>query len=326
MESKESQASAIQVDLRALPLGFDGTYYLEVNEDVRAAGMDPAEHFLLYGRQERRVFRRPFPADRWRPGQDWIRGYIYTTPKAGTYLFSDFLSGLGLTSTGWHIEPERFLDTQAHDLETNRSNPSATAVVRNYINSFRDVPRGMHAFGHLSPLFIAPTILRRGFRVLAVKRHPREVLESEFIDFRYRRADVLAVNQAVEPDARKAFVAHLSTHGRITFDVCLSFMLYERLQADAAYNLIQGRAKPLVLAFEEFLNPDTGPACAERIAAHFSSTLTPEAVHAVRLQALAADNKTRATDLVLDVPRHELWTDEARALYAAIGFEAVFGF
>jgi hypothetical protein len=39
------------------------------------------------------------------------KGYIYTIPKAGTYLMSEFLSQIGSNSTGWHISLNQYLDT-----------------------------------------------------------------------------------------------------------------------------------------------------------------------------------------------------------------------
>ncbi|WP_426168228.1 glycosyltransferase [Pseudoduganella sp. R-34] len=45
--------------LSDLPPGFDGERYLELNHDVRAAGIAPAAHYLLYGRHEGRSFAAP---------------------------------------------------------------------------------------------------------------------------------------------------------------------------------------------------------------------------------------------------------------------------
>jgi hypothetical protein len=40
----------------ALPAAFDPSFYLQAHADVAAARMDPAEHFLEYGRNEGRIF------------------------------------------------------------------------------------------------------------------------------------------------------------------------------------------------------------------------------------------------------------------------------
>lgn len=45
------------VDRGALPDGFDPEAYLDLNPDVKAAGMDPAVHYLAYGAKEGRLYR-----------------------------------------------------------------------------------------------------------------------------------------------------------------------------------------------------------------------------------------------------------------------------
>lgn len=45
--------------LAVLPEGFDRDLYLQVYEDVRNAGFDPAEHYLRHGRHERRIYSLP---------------------------------------------------------------------------------------------------------------------------------------------------------------------------------------------------------------------------------------------------------------------------
>lgn len=45
--------------LAVLPEGFDCDLYLKLNDDVRKAGLDPAEHYLLHGRAEGRIFSLP---------------------------------------------------------------------------------------------------------------------------------------------------------------------------------------------------------------------------------------------------------------------------
>lgn len=41
----------------ALPPDFDPSVYAHINQDVRDAGIDPAEHYMKFGRQERRRYR-----------------------------------------------------------------------------------------------------------------------------------------------------------------------------------------------------------------------------------------------------------------------------
>lgn len=41
---------------KSLPAGFDPAIYLELNEDVRLAGVDPSKHYLNFGRKEGRRY------------------------------------------------------------------------------------------------------------------------------------------------------------------------------------------------------------------------------------------------------------------------------
>ena len=43
----------------SLPLGFNGTVYLQLHPDLAASGVDPGEHFLLHGRKEGRLWEMP---------------------------------------------------------------------------------------------------------------------------------------------------------------------------------------------------------------------------------------------------------------------------
>lgn len=44
-------------DIAELPADFDPDVYLRLNEDVAAAGRDPAEHYIIHGRNEGRRYR-----------------------------------------------------------------------------------------------------------------------------------------------------------------------------------------------------------------------------------------------------------------------------
>ncbi len=50
---------AVQLRVPNLPEGFDPDLYLEANPDVKRAGMDAAEHWLIYGRHEKRAIAPP---------------------------------------------------------------------------------------------------------------------------------------------------------------------------------------------------------------------------------------------------------------------------
>ncbi len=42
-----------------LPTGFDGEIYLQLNSDVRQAGIDPSKHYYTYGQHEKRLYKYP---------------------------------------------------------------------------------------------------------------------------------------------------------------------------------------------------------------------------------------------------------------------------
>jgi len=45
---------------KLLPSDFDGKDYLDLNQDVRDANMDPLKHYLNYGWKENRLYKKPF--------------------------------------------------------------------------------------------------------------------------------------------------------------------------------------------------------------------------------------------------------------------------
>jgi len=250
------------------------------------------------------------------------RVYIYTVPKAGTYLMDAFLTQLGYSSTGWHISLNNYLDTTAHDEDTNRVRPGETSVARNYLNSFRRVPAGGHAFGHFNPLFVPPAMLRTlDYRIIAVKRHPREVLVSEFIDFRHRRSDVGFVSAQAQPDHRQAFVVYLRDHAPVIRNICMNWLLLLDNARSAYYREIVGD-RVLFIDFKQFLDAKAGPEAALRVE-QFLNPAQPRPAERVKQfwsAALAADNKTRSDSLDLPYARDSLWTPEAVARYEELGF------
>jgi hypothetical protein len=52
---------ARRIEVVRLPPGFDPQLYLAANPDVAEAGLDPAQHFLRFGRLEARPLRPPPP-------------------------------------------------------------------------------------------------------------------------------------------------------------------------------------------------------------------------------------------------------------------------
>jgi hypothetical protein len=270
----------------------------------------------------------PGPGEQRPPGsrtENWPgcqRAYIFTVPKAGTYLMSEFLTRLGLASSGWHIAQNKALHTHGLDADTNRSEPSRAMVATSYLSSFRKLPAGQHAFGHFNPLYVPPQVLLdKDYCIIAVRRHPREVLVSEFIDFRHRRRDVDWVSEQRIPDHAEAFLAYLRQHGHVIRNICLNFLLLREASSQLHYLELVGRPRHLFTDFRSFVDPQTGPAEATRIADFLGCRLAASAIEQCHEAALASDNKTKSEGLVLPYPRQALWSDQAEQEYAALGFE-----
>jgi hypothetical protein len=233
------------------------------------------------------------------------RIYIYTIPKSGTYLMSGFVHALGFPSTGWHIAQSQTLETLSADAKTNAREPSKTAVARGYLDSFTAVPPGHHAYGHFSPLYLTPSLItEHGYRFIAIKRHPRDVLVSEFIDFRHRRVDVAWVSEARIPDPQRAFETYLARHGKVIRHICASFLLLEQTVANPLYRELMRERRHLFLDFARLVDSE---------------------VSSEWRKALAADNKTKAAGLALRYDRVALWTEKAEATYAQLAFDELAG-
>ena len=250
------------------------------------------------------------------------RVYIYTIPKAGTYLMSAFVHALGWASSGWHVAQNKVLRTLELDERTNREEPSLAMAPTNYLNSFRTLPEAQHSFGHFNPLFVPTTLLMdKEYRVLALRRHPREVLVSEFIDFRHRRRDVAWVSVAAVPDHAEAFALYLRQHGPVIRNICTQFLLLDHVQALPDYRALCGGPRVMTLDFRAFVGDANGPDAALAIARFLGDERGGAEIAALREQALAADNKTKATELALPYERQALWTSAAHEAYEALQFD-----
>lgn len=261
------------------------------------------------------------PAPAWAGCQ---RAYIYTVPKAGTYLMSEFLTRLGLASSGWHVAQNKALHTHALDAETNRTEPSRAMVPTSYLSSFRKLPLGQHAFGHFNPLYVPPQLLHeKDYRIIAVRRHPREVLVSEFIDFRHRRRDVDWVSETRIVDPAEAFCTYLRQHGPVIRNICVSHLLLQHNAGLPDYQELAGSAAVLFIEFSAFVSPTGGRTAAWEIAQFLGARRSLGEVHQCHAGALASDNKTKSEGLHLPYERHTLWTAQAEQAYADLGFEAL---
>lgn len=275
-------------------------------------------------RPERALAATAMPRDAQRvarPSARCARAYIYTIPKAGTYLMSAFVHALGWASSGWHVAQNHVLYTLEFDRRTNLERPSKATASDSYLNSFSRLPERQHAFGHFNPLFVPASLLAdKDYRVIALRRHPREVLVSEFIDFRHRRHDLAWVGEGRVPDHAEAFALYLREHGPVIRNICLDSLLLEQMQASLDYGELCRGARVLFQDFGTFVGAATGPAAALAIARFLGDGRDADEIAAVRVQALAADNKTKATELVLPYEREALWTQAAEQAYQALGF------
>jgi hypothetical protein len=241
-----------------------------------------------------------------------MRIYIYTIPKAGTYLLADFVARLGFANTGHHVSRDRFLNTAKLDLDTNARTPSKAMERQFFVKTLREQVDSSVSFGHLPvPLmgFVFPD-----FRFVCAYRHPRKTLMSEFVDFRFRREDIKWIARDAIPDDRAAFVAFLQRHGQAHMSIFANMIAVTLLRSEPLCARYDARHIHLT-SFDAFL---ADPAEAIRIAAMLD--VGPDQALTARAAALLAETKTKATGL--DVDRDALWSDEAEELYAALNPEA----
>jgi hypothetical protein len=239
--------------------------------------------------------------------------YIYTIPKAGTYLLAELVTRLGFVNTGFHVNRDRYLDTLSLDPETNARFPSRAMKKQDFLRTLGDMQPGELAFGH----FPVPMMgwLLPDFVFVCAYRHPRQTLVAEFIDFRFRRQDVRWVAPAAIPDDRAAFREYLRRHGEGHMAIFSQMLGLTLLLKEPLCSRFQEGQRFHLVAFDR-LRGD--PAEAERLARFLR--VDPARARAAHAQALAAETKTKATGLAID--RAALWSDEAEAYYAALDAEA----
>lgn len=241
-----------------------------------------------------------------------MKVYIYTIPKAGTYFLADFVARLGYRNTGIHVLQSRFLDTAKYDHEFNARFPLRTKVERPFMTTLRGLKDGDLAFGHFPAPLMAWMFPDTVF--VCAYRHPRQTLVSEFVDFRFRRADVRSVSVDAIADDRDAFVAYLKRRGvahMASFAQMLAVTLLhnERLCTGFPPEQIH------LLGFESLLNdPQTSESLAKRLCGDES-----RAARALK-ESKAAETKTKASGLSID--REALWSPQAEELYQGLDAEA----
>lgn len=178
--------------------------------------------------------------------------YIYTIPKAGTYLLSSAFEESGVPNSGFHISFNSYLDTLAFSHEMSRSTPSSTRVPSQYIKTFKKCS-GKLAFGHLSPSFLPPGLFRKTSVVTAF-RDPIEVLISEYNDFRNIRTDVQFCSKEEEPDEIRAFSKYLQRQGPVIRDIMIEMCRYIDSFTHPLYGLKFSDSRPVIIDFNQLKN------------------------------------------------------------------------
>jgi len=180
--------------------------------------------------------------------------YIYTVPKAGTYLLASLCEEFSIDNSGCHIGFSGFLDTHSHPEEVNRHRPSATRAPQQYIKTFKQCA-GQIAFGHLSPSFLPPGVFNKT-QVITAYRDPLEVLISEYNDFRFIRQDVRFCSKQTEPDDISSFGLYLERQAPIIRDILIEMGRYLDCFAQSLYAPKYSDSLPLLINFNRLHDAD----------------------------------------------------------------------
>ena len=243
--------------------------------------------------------------------------YIYTIPKAGTYFLASLVEALGYFNTGWHISVRKYLDTKNFDDDTNRQSPSKTKVKQSFIKTFSQIKSSQLAFGHISP-YKLPNKTANKFLIISSYRHPREVLESEFIDFRYRRNDVRFISQKKVKSFDDAFEIYMNRHGAIIRNIFVEFLSVQ----DRYTNPLYKRAFPdnnLCIDFKDLISGENSLSTFKKILEFLDCKVPNPSLFLEKVKS--QENKTKSVGLNLPFERHELWNNRCELLYQQIGFE-----
>lgn len=245
--------------------------------------------------------------------------YIYTVPKAGTYFLAGLLEELEYINTGWHISTDSYLDTQNVDDVVNREFPSKATVNQFYLKTFCQILPRHFAFGHFSPGQL-PDFIAKRFFFISSYRHPREVLQSEFIDFRYRRKDIIFISKSEIVNPKTAFEIYLEKHGFIIKNIFTEFLLFQERYQKKIYRDFFGE-NYIILDFKKLISDSIYKHLLEKLATYFERS--PEDITMIIERAKMRDNKTKSIGLQLPISRDELWTKTAEKIYKNINFQEV---
>lgn len=235
--------------------------------------------------------------------------YIFTQPKAGTYLISDIVARLGFENTGFHIMRNFYLDTHAQSVEKNATHPGLVRVDNFFAPVVRSLKGKMFAFGHF-PLPLNPEVPRPLMKYICAYREPKSALVSEFVDFRFRRKDIERFSPASIPDDKEAFVLFLKKRGLGGhFEDFRNMLLYRSLVVhDLAVPRERRRAH-----FLNFSDIRNDPSEVRAIAKFLGSDVSHAESKSIHESALDTETKTKASAIEID--RDALWSNEAIEVY-----------
>lgn len=245
--------------------------------------------------------------------------YVYTVPKAGTYFLGALLEELGYIDTGWHISTDSYLDTKKFDEATNREYPSKTQVQQFYLKTFNQIPPSHFAFGHFCPGQLLNRKAKKFFFISSY-RHPQEVLESEFIDFRYRRKDVAFLAEAEVPDPIGAFELYMEKHAFIIKNIFVNFLLFQERYLEPLYQEFFGDNN-LCVDFKSLIQTPISDRLLTKLGNYFDRS-SDEMIEIIE-KAKSRDNKTKSLGLKLPFDRGELWTSKAKLVYQSLKFDEI---
>ena len=243
--------------------------------------------------------------------------YIFTLPKAGTYFLADLISRFGFINSGRHIAVNHYVDNRHADLERAARRPCDFIVRQSYIDSLTEVPESGLCYGHTSPMIFPPYISRQ-FVVVACRRNPRDILISEFIDFRFRREDVEWITQDAIADHKLAFIEYLRINGPVIASIIADYVAYRALRSASYYISTRSLGAYLDITYESIFSAplESMRAISNCLGCDFDD----DKLISIFESAASAENKTKTIGQQFPVARGDLWTDEAERQYRKLNF------
>lgn len=246
--------------------------------------------------------------------------YVFTIPKSGTYFLAELLSRLGWRNSHMHIAEAHYLDNKDVDVKAIARDPLLTLNKAPFNDSLGMVENGALCYGHMNPMhFYGPH--RSDFAVVGCRRHLREVLVAEFIDFRFRREDHLVqwISREAVADDFDAFAAYMERHGPIIAHIAATYIAYRDLRAQGYYNRAAKLAPYVDLSFEGLMGPYPLVEL-RKLARGMSLPHGDDELLDVLEQAKNAENKTKSVGETIAVDRAALWDAPGVAqAYDALG-------